>query len=267
MLQDPQILADTDGRRVFRAQPIVGLTKTAVGEQILTVAIILKRPRLAHQLIDDVPVVDRMLVTTHQTRQRVHTASGVPDFHTIGVQSGLHFFADQAAVDRVGVAVNVNHASRPHGDRQTQAAVQSLLGKRLQHGQLLQVTLPARRIALVQQVPQERQEIVLVGEIPTAAQLQRLVQRVLEVAMRRLGVAVLVGLSHVDSLPLQAVILQQGTVARLKLPFHRQIVDRRAQAVAPMTPRHTSQFPQRVLQTIRQRLKRLRGTQRHAFPV
>jgi hypothetical protein len=138
---------------MFVAQPIVGLAKAAVGEQVLTIAIILKGPGLAHQLIDEVPVVDRMFVATHQTRQRVHAASGVPDLHTVRIQPGFHCLADQTAVDRVYVAMNVNQASRVHVDCQTQATVQSLLRQRPKRGQLFEVPLPAGRIALVQQLP------------------------------------------------------------------------------------------------------------------
>jgi hypothetical protein len=175
MLQDPQIGAGARGRRMFVAQPIVGLAKAAVGEQVLTIAIILKGARLAHQLIDEMPVVDLTLVATHQPRQRVHAASGVPDFHTIRVQPGFDLLADQPAVDRVHVAMNVNQAPPVHTDRQPQATVQSLFRQRLQCRQLFQVPLPARRVALVQQFPQEHAELVVAGEVPTATQFQGLV--------------------------------------------------------------------------------------------
>jgi hypothetical protein len=267
MLQDSQICAGPHGRRVFLAQPIVSLAKAAGREQILAIAIILKGAWLAHQLIDDMSVVDRMLVATHQPRQRVHAASGVPDFHTIRVQPGLHVLADQAAVDRVHVAMNVNQAPRIYTDRQPQATVQSLFGQRLQDGQFFQVPLPAWRVALVQQFPQERAEVVVAGEVPTATQLQGLVQGVLEVTMGRLGVAVLVWLPNIDPLTCQPVTVQKGAVTRLEFPLHRQIVDRCGQTIAPMPPRHAAQLPQRVLQSVRQGLERLRGTQRHRFPV
>lgn len=99
-------------------QPVIRHPKAAVGEQVLAITVVLKGTRLAHQLIDDVPIVDRVLVAPHQPRQRVDLSSRVPDFHAIGMQPGLDFLADQAAVDRVGVAVNVDQASRVHAHRQ-----------------------------------------------------------------------------------------------------------------------------------------------------
>jgi hypothetical protein len=50
---------------MFILQPVVGHAKAAVGEQIFAITVVVKGARLAHQLVDDVPVVDRMLVTPH----------------------------------------------------------------------------------------------------------------------------------------------------------------------------------------------------------
>jgi len=119
VLQDPQVLAGAHRRRVLRAQPIVGLAKTAVGEQILAIPIILKGARFAHQLVDDVPIVDGVLVASHQSRQRVHATSRVPDFHAVRIQSSLDLLANQAAVHRVHVAMNVDQTSPVHRHRQT----------------------------------------------------------------------------------------------------------------------------------------------------
>jgi hypothetical protein len=65
LLEDPEIRARAHRRGVFLAQPIVGQAEAAVGEQILAIPIVFERAGLADQLIDDVPIIDRMLVTTH----------------------------------------------------------------------------------------------------------------------------------------------------------------------------------------------------------
>jgi len=62
-------------------------------------------------------------------------------------------------------------------------------------------------------------------------------------------------------------MFQQPSIAGLKFAFGRQVVDRRAQAVAAMPPRDSPEFPQRVLQAVGQRLKRLRRADRHRLPV
>src|SRR5208282_6928364 len=97
------------------------------------------------------------------------------------------------------------------------------------------------------------------GEVAAAAQQQRLVHSGLEVPMRGLAVAVFMRLANIDPLAAQPVMVQQPPIARLKLVFGRQIVDRRAQAVTAMPPGHSSEVPESVLQTIRQGLEGLRG--------
>ena len=94
-----------------------------------------------------------------------------------------------------------------------------------------------------------------------------MVDRGLEVAVRRFGVAVLVRLTRVDPLTRQTVVIQEIAVAGLELPRRRVVVHRRGQAVAAVLPRHATEFPQRLLQTVRQRFERLRRTHRHRFPV
>ena len=74
-------------------------------------------------------------------------------------------------------------------------------------------------------------------------------------------------LADVDPLARQAVMLQQASVARLKLALGREVVDRRAQAVAAMPSRYSSEFPQRILQAVGQRLERLRPAERHRLPI
>lgn len=123
MLQNSQVLARGHARRVFVSQPVIGHPKAAVGEQILAIAVVLEGAGLSHQLIDDVPIVDRVLVATHQPRQRVDLLARVPELHAVGIQPGFDFLADQAAVDRIDVAVQVDQAPLVHAHRQPQASI------------------------------------------------------------------------------------------------------------------------------------------------
>lgn len=91
MLQNVQVGPPGDLGRVFVPQPVISHAKTAVGEQVFAIAIVLKGAGLAHQLVDDVPIIDGMLVASHQPRQSVDLGSREPDFHTVGIQSGFDF--------------------------------------------------------------------------------------------------------------------------------------------------------------------------------
>jgi len=85
MLQNLQILARTDPGSMFVPQPVVGQAKAAVREQILAIAVVLKRAWLPHQLVDDVPIVDRVLIASHQPRQCIDLNSRVPKFYPVSM--------------------------------------------------------------------------------------------------------------------------------------------------------------------------------------
>jgi hypothetical protein len=110
---------------MFLPQPVESHAKAAGGEQIFAITIVVEGARLAHQLVDDVPIVDLVLVTPHQPRQRVYLGSGVPDLHTLGIEPGLEFLTDQPAMHRIGIAVNVDQTAGVHAHRQPQATVLS----------------------------------------------------------------------------------------------------------------------------------------------
>ena len=76
------------------AELIVGDAKPRRRKQILAIGVVGKRARLPHQLVDDVPIVDRVFVAADQSRQRIHLLIRVPHLDAIGVQSGFHRVAD-----------------------------------------------------------------------------------------------------------------------------------------------------------------------------
>jgi hypothetical protein len=94
------------------------------------------------------------------------------------------------------------------------------------------------------------QVFVATGEVPATTHVQSLVHGSLKVPVRRLGVAILVRLTDVDPLAREVVMFQEPPIAGLELAFGREVVDRRAQAVAAMPSRYSSEFPQRILQAV-----------------
>jgi hypothetical protein len=85
--------------------------------------------------------------------------------------------------------------------------------------------------------------------------------------VRRLGVAIFVGLPRLDLLAHQAVMFQQALVTFREVASLRQIVHRAAHPVAAMPLGHATQFPQRVLQAHTQALEALGKAQRHRLPI
>jgi hypothetical protein len=253
--------------RTLRPQGVVGQPKLARREQIVAVAIVGERARLAHQPVDHVPILDAVLAPASQTRQLVHAPLRVPNLDPLGEHAGLDPLADQSASHRVDVLVHMDGATAVHAHPHALARLQTPRRQRPQHGLFLGEACLSACVLLHKQLTQERLVGRAVGKIPAATQEQRLLQGTLEAMMTLLDVAVLVTAASVDGLALQAIMLQQRLVTlgeRLALGAGR---DGRRQSVGAMTPRHAAQFPQGVLQTCAQALQALGEAEGAGLPV
>jgi len=95
------------------------------GKQLFPVTIVVKSPRLAHQPVNDMPVLDAVLAFPAQTRYRLYALLGIPYLQTLGINPHLDLLSDQAAVHRIYVVVNPDGAARPHPDPRPLAAIQA----------------------------------------------------------------------------------------------------------------------------------------------
>ena len=93
-------------------QQVVGHPEPAGGEHRVAVAVLLERPGLAHQPVDDVAVLDAMLAPTPEPRQGVQLPGPVPDVEGLGPDVDIDLLADQPAGQRVGVAADMDRAAR-----------------------------------------------------------------------------------------------------------------------------------------------------------
>jgi hypothetical protein len=265
-VQDAQVLL---GRplRLLLDQPVIDEAEATGGEQVVAVAVVGKRPRLAYQPVDDVPVVDPVVPPTPQARQALDLSLGIPNFDVVGVQAGLDPFADQPAGDRVGVAGDVNGAARTHSYINTLTCVNTSFRQRSQHGQLLGQTLLTTRVQLGEHLPQEHFVVRALGKVAAAAQHQGLVQGAFEAVMALLGVAVLMARIRVGDLALQTVMPQQRLIPLGEhLPFFAGR-NGGGEPVGAVRLRYAAQFPQGVLQALAEALQALAETQGTGLPV
>jgi hypothetical protein len=129
------------------AKLIVGNAKPRRRKQILAIGVVGERARLPHQLIDDVPVVDLVVVAADQSGHRIHLLICVPDLDAIGVQPGFHLVTNQSTVHRIDVAMNVNQAASIDAAGHLQATVESMIGQGAERGQLLGEMITAAGVA------------------------------------------------------------------------------------------------------------------------
>jgi len=105
-------------------QGVVRHPETAGREHRVAVAVFLERPRLAHQPVDHVTVVDLLLAPAPKSRQFVHPSGPVPDLQSFRPDVDLNPLADQPARHRVDVAADVDRAPRVDPDRDPPARLQ-----------------------------------------------------------------------------------------------------------------------------------------------
>ena len=266
-VQNPQVFLGRP-RRLARAQHVVDHAEVAAGKQVRTVAIVGERPGLAHQPVDDVPVLDVMLATSTQPRQLLHPLLGVPHFDALGVQPGLHPLVDQPARHRVDVALHADDAARFHAHTQPLARLQALTRQGPQPRHFLRQPGGATGVLLPEHLPHERRVAVPTGEVPAAPHHQRLVHRPLELVVALLRVAVLVALAGLDGLALQTVVTQQRLITLLERlwPFDSRL-HRRRQPIRAVQLRHAAQFPQCILHPLAQALQTFREAEGPRLPV
>jgi hypothetical protein len=184
VLQDLQIILGAAPFVPAFAEPVVSQAEACRRKEIVAVGVVRKRARLADQRIDHVPVMHGRVIPADQTRQRVDALVGVPNFHAVGKQPCLDHLADQAAMDRIDVAMDVNQTARVHPARHLQTRRQTLLGKTFEHGLFLGKAVAAAGVADLHQVVQEAHVVCAAGEVAAAAEEQRLIDHALEVPVR-----------------------------------------------------------------------------------
>ena len=265
-VEDRQVLLDhAAGPPVL--QQVVGHPEPAGGEHRIAVAVLLERPRLADQPVDDVAVLDAMLAPAPEPRQGVQLPGPVPDLEGLGPDVDIDLFADQPAGHRVGVAADVDRAPRIDPRLEPSGHLQPASRQGRQHGHLLMETLLSVGIASGHELLEERLIVASAGEIAAAAQHQGLVDGLLEAVMTLLDVAVLVGLPRLDRLAFEPVVREQCLVSPGEHLGFGIAVDRGGQAIGAVPPGDSSQFPQGVLQALAEALEALGEADGAGLPV
>lgn len=255
-LQDFQVFADGHFRTMRAAQFIISHAEVARGKQVLVILVILERAGLADQRVDHVAVVDRVLAAAGQARHPLHQSVPIEDLEVVGVNHNVHFVADQAAGNGIRVPLYPNRAAGVNLDVREPPPVIDLARRQLaEAGLFLSELVGPRGVPLVYQSVEERFILLAVGEVAAAAQQERLFDDGLQVAVRRLHVAVLMRLAGVGPLRVDLVVIHQVPIAHAKLAILGEVVHRRAKAVAAVPSRHAAQRPQRFLESAAERLE------------
>jgi hypothetical protein len=205
--QDRQVVLDHAARPLV-LQRVVGHPEPAGGKHRIAVAVLLKRPGLAHQPVDDMAVLDAMLASTSEPRQGVDLSGPVPDVECFNSDVNIHLLADQTAGQRVGVAADMDRAPGIDPCFDPAYHLQPASRQRRQHGHFLMKTLLSVGIASGHELLEEQLIVATTGEITAASEHQGLIKCLLEAMVTLLDVAILVGLAWLDRLALEAIMGQ-----------------------------------------------------------
>ncbi len=248
-------------------QQVVGHPEPAGGEHRVAVAVLLERPGLADQPVDDVAVFDAMLAPASEPRQSVQPPGPVPDLEGLGTDVDIDPFADPPAGQRVGVAADVDRTARIDPRLEPSGHLQPSGRQGRQDGHLFMETLLSVGVAPGHEPLEERLIVASIGEITAAAKHQGLVDGLLEAVMTLLDIPVLVGLPRLDRLAFEPVMREQSLVSPGEHLGFGVAVDRRGQTIGAVTLGNSSQFPQGVLQPFAEALEALGEADGGGLPV
>jgi hypothetical protein len=162
---------------------------------------------LAHQPVDDVPIIDAVLVAAVQARQALDAALGVPHFEVLGIDPDIDALAAEPAVHRIAVVAHANQAVLGYRHRHALTTLLTPCRQRPQQRPFLVEALVPARVPSSPHLLQEGQVLHSIGEIASAPQQQRLLDCFLEVPVRRFHVAVLVARGRVRLLHHQTIVI------------------------------------------------------------
>lgn len=266
-VQDFQVFLGRRPRARTGAQFVVRQAEASRREQFLAVAVIREGARLSPQRFDHVPIVDRRLMSTAEARQRVHELRAEIQLQLRFAQHHPQRLPDQAAVDRIRVGPHLDRAAAGDCGRERHGSVEARGRQRTQTRQLRVARRLPREIAPRAHALQKQVVLFPRSEVATAAQAELLVQRRLEVAVRRFDIAVLMGATHVDPLAFHAVVGEQRLIPPAKLPRTAEVVDGRRETVAANAFGHAAPLVKSGLQPGRQGLERLAEADPHRLDV
>ena len=254
--------------RVGLVQHVVRDAKLAGGKHLFAEAIVGKGPRLTHQRINHMAVINRKAFLAKETRHRLHKVILISHQNRFSLDSHVNFPTDQPAGDRVSVGAYLNRAAAVDAHAVEQICdVQPVVGKTLKDRLFLGKTILSMSVGLGDNRFDEAHVVFAGGEGAAATQQQRLIDPLLKMPIGRLNVAIFIGTPRVGSFSLAAVMLHQRGVSRGVGFATGVVVDRSAERVAAVTLWHAAKFPKRFLNPRAQRLKRFRKTETDRFDV
>lgn len=266
--QNLQVHFVRDFFRMSVPQCVPGHAKHAGREHLFTVAIVGEGARLADQRIDDVPIVDRHQLLAHQPRHGLNVMSLVRDCDLFGTNPQIDQLADQSAGNRIRIGSHIDRAAARNTDSLNDVVgVELLIRQPVQMHQFFVELFATVLIGTLHEVFHKGDVLVTALKAATPPQQQRLFDTILEMAVRRFDVAILVGAACVRAFGFAVVVTHQCGIPLGQFLAAGMIPHRCCQRITAMPLRHTAELPERFLNAGTERFERFGKAQRHAFDI
>jgi hypothetical protein len=174
---------DRGAFRHVAQQLIIGPAESRRGVHVIDVLVIDKRTGLADQGVDHVAKVDGFFAMAEQSRHPLDVFVAVPELQMVLMNAHLQSQADVLTAYRVRVSFHANHTIGFHRHWHRSARAATLRSQRAQHRAFLTEPFLSRGVASLDYLPHQCHVLNGAGKVTTAANSQRLVQCILQVAM------------------------------------------------------------------------------------
>ena len=112
-MQEPQVFPILSAR-LLHLQSVVSPPKGHARIHVLPVHVTRERPRLTHQPVDHMPIIDPVLRLATQPLHRLHPRMGVPHLDLLGTDARFHPLPSQPRRHRVNVLLHLDRAALAH---------------------------------------------------------------------------------------------------------------------------------------------------------
>jgi hypothetical protein len=168
-LQDPHVLP-VGTPRLLRLQRVIGPPKRHRRVQVLPVHVACERPRLPHQPVDHVPIIDAVFRLAPQPLHRLDQRTRVPNRDDLGADARFHPLPHQPRRHRVDILLHLNGAALAHPRPLTLQCLQSSWRQRTQPCLLRLKRLGPAGIPPILQSTHELPVFLPTGEVTAATQ-------------------------------------------------------------------------------------------------
>src|SRR5205085_2286696 len=262
--------SDINPASLARIEPLIerlpGVTEDRTREQLVAEYGVSEGLRLSDQRADQVAIVDdalrRPVALEVAPRHGQHRRDPEIADQAIIVDVHLHAAADQARGHGVEDVAHRDRARSRHGDGGAREIRGAMRRQREQRSKLNSDLFPPPGILAGDELLEEGLVGSEVGEVPSPAQFECLIEAGLQMAVRGLDRAVLVADAGIVAGWLHAVMATELGIARRLIVSAGQVAVSRREPVGAMRARHPAELPERLLDAFGERGEALAAADR-----